>query len=49
VRGWGTVSQTGLCPGGDVDSWTIEVDKCSGGSGGSGSVTIGTSGMTEAS
>jgi hypothetical protein len=32
-----------------VDSWTIGVNECVGGSNGSGSVTIGTSGMTEAS
>jgi hypothetical protein len=32
-----------------VDSWIVEVDECAGGSGGSGSTTIGTSGMTKAS
>jgi hypothetical protein len=32
-----------------VDSWTVEVDECARGSGGSGSATIETSGMTEAS
>jgi hypothetical protein len=32
-----------------VDSWTVGVDECAGGSGGSGSATSGTSGMTEAS
>jgi hypothetical protein len=32
-----------------VDSWTFGVDDCAGGSGGSGSATIGTSGMMEAS
>jgi hypothetical protein len=32
-----------------VDSWTVEVDECAGSSDGSGSVTVGTSGMIEAS
>jgi hypothetical protein len=32
-----------------MDSWTVEVDECTGGSDGSGSATIETSGMTEAS
>jgi hypothetical protein len=31
-----------------VDSWTVGVNEHAGGSDGSGSVTIGTSGMTEA-
>jgi hypothetical protein len=32
-----------------VDSWTVGVDEGAGGSGESGSATIGTSGMTEVS
>jgi hypothetical protein len=48
VRGWGTISQTGLWPGGEVDSWTVEVDEFAGGSYGRGSATFGTSGRIEA-
>jgi hypothetical protein len=47
VRGWGTVSQTGLCPWGEVESWTGGVDLCLEGSWG-GSTTSGTSSMIEA-
>jgi hypothetical protein len=46
---WGTVSHTGTCPWGEVDSWTGEVNECPGVSGGGVYVTSGTSNMTEAS
>jgi hypothetical protein len=46
---WGTVSQTGTCPWGEVESWTGEVDDFPGGSGGGVFVMSGTSDMTESS
>jgi hypothetical protein len=46
---WGNVSQTGICPWGEVESWIGGVDECPGGSGGGGSVMSGMSDMIEAS
>jgi hypothetical protein len=46
---WETVSQTGICPWGDVESWTSGVDECPGGSRGRASTMSGISDMKEAS